>query len=104
MQRWGSQRRLDHYSDAAVFSRSSGAEDDDDDDEAALTWAALERLPTYDRLRKGFLHNGGLRAGEMVEVGKLGFAQKREFVDKILNVVEDDNEQFLLKLRTRMNK
>ncbi|KAK6912131.1 hypothetical protein RJ641_024224 [Dillenia turbinata] len=34
-----------------AFSRSSR----DEDDEEALRWAALEKLPTYNRLRKGLL-------------------------------------------------
>lgn len=34
-----------------VFSRSSREEGD----EEALKWAALEKLPTYDRLQKGKL-------------------------------------------------
>ncbi|KAK6129780.1 hypothetical protein DH2020_036487 [Rehmannia glutinosa] len=34
-----------------VFSRSSR----DEDDEEALKWAALEKLPTFDRLRKGLV-------------------------------------------------
>ena len=77
-----------------------------EDDEEALKWAALEKLPTYDRVRKGFLRNvaeNGASFREVVEVSKLGFLEKKQFVDKI-RVVEDDNEQFLRKLRTRIDK
>lgn len=35
-----------------VFSKSTR---DDEDDEEALKWASLEKLPTFDRLRKGLL-------------------------------------------------
>ncbi|CAN6453220.1 unnamed protein product [Victoria cruziana] len=34
-----------------VFSRS--VRGDEEDDEHVLTWAALEQLPTYDRMRRG---------------------------------------------------
>ncbi|KAK6936179.1 hypothetical protein RJ641_033209 [Dillenia turbinata] len=36
-----------------VFSRSRRVTAEDDEEE--LKWAAIERLPTYDRLRKGML-------------------------------------------------
>ncbi|KAF5191008.1 Pleiotropic drug resistance protein [Thalictrum thalictroides] len=36
---------------AEVFSNTSG----DEDDEEALKWAALEKLPTYSRIKKGIL-------------------------------------------------
>ena len=104
VRRWGSRRILDHHSDDAVFSSHF---DTHDDEESALTWAALERLPTFDRVRKGMLRNVGADGAsfrEMVEVSKLGLAEKQQFVDKILKDVEEDNELFLLKLRKRMDK
>ncbi|XP_042491936.1 pleiotropic drug resistance protein 1-like [Macadamia integrifolia] len=55
-----------------VFSKSSIEEDD----EEALKWAALEKLPTYNRLRKGVL--AGLE--------------------------EKDNENFLSKLKDRLDR
>ncbi|RVW77081.1 Pleiotropic drug resistance protein 1 [Vitis vinifera] len=59
-------------SGADVFSRSSR----DEDDEEALKWAALEKLPTYNRLRKGLL----------------------------MGSQEEDNEKFLLRLRNRIER
>ncbi|MCO5557016.1 hypothetical protein L7F22_010571 [Adiantum nelumboides] len=78
-----------------------------EDDEEALKWAALEKLPTFDRLRTGFLqtvNEHGKLIQEEVDIKKLGFAEKHQLVEKILRVIEDDNyERFLRKLRERID-
>ncbi|KAL3650914.1 transcription factor [Castilleja foliolosa] len=81
-----------------VFSRSSREEDD----EEALKWAALEKLPTFDRLRKGLLF--GSKGVNDVDVRNLGFDDKRTLVERLVNTVEEDNEKFLLKLRNRIDR
>ncbi|KAL2517559.1 ABC transporter G family member 40 [Abeliophyllum distichum] len=81
-----------------VFSRSSREEDD----EEALKWAALEKLPTFDRLRKGILF--GSKGSNEVDVHNLVFEDKRNLVQRLVNVVEEDNEKFLLKLRNRIDR
>ncbi|XP_073136046.1 pleiotropic drug resistance protein 1-like [Henckelia pumila] len=81
-----------------VFSRSSR----DEDDEEALKWAALEKLPTFDRLRKGLLL--GSKGANEIDVQNLGFADKRNLVDRLVNTVDEDNEKFLLKLRNRIDR
>ncbi|KAI3454014.1 hypothetical protein Pfo_010677 [Paulownia fortunei] len=81
-----------------VFSRSSREEDD----EEALKWAALEKLPTFDRLRKGLLF--GSKGANEVDVHDLGFQDKRNLVERLVNTVEEDNEKFLLKLRNRIDR
>lgn len=81
-----------------VFSRSSREEDD----EEALKWAALEKLPTFDRLRKGLVF--GSKGANEVEVGELGYEDKRKLVDRLVNSVDDDNEKFLLKHRNRIDR
>lgn len=82
-----------------IFSRSAR----DEDDEEALKWAALEKLPTYNRLRKGILTmaEGG---GKEVDIDSLGFQEKKELLERLVRVAEDDNEKFLLKLRDRMDR
>ena len=37
------------------FRRSQASRGDDGDDEENLRWAALEKLPTYDRMRRGII-------------------------------------------------
>ncbi|KAL6501902.1 transcription factor [Orobanche gracilis] len=81
-----------------VFSRSSREEDD----EEALKWASLEKLPTFDRLRKGLLF--GSEGVNEVDVRNLGFGDKKTLVERLVNTVEQDNEKFLLKLRNRIDR
>lgn len=86
-----------------VFSRSGRREDDEEE----LRWAAIERLPTFDRLRKGVLKqvldDGKVVHGE-VDVTKLGLHDKKQLMDNILKVVEEDNEKFLRRLRDRTDR
>ena len=77
------------------------------DDELDLKYAALERLPTYDRMRKGVLrlvHDDGKVVHDEVDVTKLGLPHKKLLIDNILKVVEEDNERFLRKLRDRVDR
>lgn len=89
-----------------VFMRSSTRRQATDDEEE-LRWAAIERLPTYDRLRKGVLQqvvsNGRLVHTE-VDVANLGAQDKKQLMESILKVVEDDNEKFLQRLRNRTDR
>ncbi|XP_030512931.1 pleiotropic drug resistance protein 2-like [Rhodamnia argentea] len=86
-----------------VFSHSEQWEDDEEE----LLWAALERLPTYDRLRKGMLKqvldDGKVVQGE-VDVTKLEMQDKKQLMDTVLKVVEEDNEKFLRRLRDRTDR
>jgi len=84
-----------------VFSRSSRSRDIEDDEEA-LKWAALEKLPTYDRIRKGILQSVG--GHEEVDVARIGFQDRQLLIDRLLKIAADDNERFLLKLRNRIDK
>ncbi|KAL8553250.1 hypothetical protein ACS0TY_001782 [Phlomoides rotata] len=93
---------------SSPFWRSSGMEifsssTREDDDEVALKWAALEKLPTYDRLTKGLLL-GTSGAIKEVDVCDLGFQQCKELIERLLNVSDGDNEMFLLKLRERIDR
>ncbi|WCJ20350.1 ABC transporter G family member 39 [Euphorbia peplus] len=80
-----------------MFPRNSSRRDQEDDEES-LMWAALERLPTYNRLRKGIFSD------EEIDIKKLDFVQKKKLLDKFLNVAEEDNEKFLLKLKDRLER
>uniref|UniRef100_A0A5B6YJY6 Putative pleiotropic drug resistance protein 1-like n=1 Tax=Davidia involucrata TaxID=16924 RepID=A0A5B6YJY6_DAVIN len=81
-----------------IFSRSSR----DEDDEEALKWAALEKLPTYNRLKKGLLM-GSHGAADEVDVHNLGFQEKKNLVERLVKVADEDNEKFLLKLKDRID-
>ena len=77
------------------------------DEEEELKWAAIERLPTYDRLRKGMLRNvmsDGRLVAEEVDVTNLGDSEKKLLMETMLKIIEEDNEQFLKKLRARNDR
>ncbi|KAJ1438250.1 P-loop containing nucleoside triphosphate hydrolase [Sesbania bispinosa] len=76
-----------------VFSTSER-----EDDEEALKWAAIERLPTYLRIRRSILNN------EEVDIKKLGLTERKILLEKLVNIADEDNEKFLLKLRERMDR
>ena len=89
-----------------VFSRSSREEDD----EEALRWAALEKLPTYDRVRRAMVPLGdGAEAGAgggkgLVDVHSLDPQQRRALLERLVRVADEDNERFLLKLKDRVDR
>lgn len=85
-----------------VFQKS-GRRDDEDD----LKWAAIERLPTYDRMRKGILKqvlDNGNVIHEEIDFGNLGVQNKKHIMDSMLKAFEDDNERLLLRLRERIDR
>ncbi|XP_078168184.1 ABC transporter G family member 36-like isoform X1 [Carex rostrata] len=83
-----------------AFSRSSR---EAEDDEEALRWAALEKLPTYNRVRLGILASpsGGLKE---VNVKNLNTHEKKALLERLVRVAEEDNERFLLKLKDRIDR
>ncbi|KAL8505052.1 hypothetical protein ACS0TY_016310 [Phlomoides rotata] len=87
-----------------MFRRGGGREHDDDEE---LRWAAIERLPTYDRIRKSVLkqvlEDGTVKASE-IDVKKLGIDEKGHLMTAVLNAVEEDNERFLQSLRERIDR
>nr|CAB3463375.1 unnamed protein product [Digitaria exilis] len=101
------QRGDDVFSRSRSFSRESG-----EDDEEALRWAALEKLPTFVRLQRAVLppvaddddaekHHPAAR---VVDVRGLGPHERRELVERLVHVAEEDNERFLLKLKDRVER
>lgn len=86
-----------------VFGKSVRTEDDEEE----LKWAAIERLPTYDRLRKGILTqilDDGRVVREEVDLGNLDMRDKKHLTESILKIIEDDNERFLKRLRDRTDR
>lgn len=86
-----------------AFQRS-GREYDDQDE---LMWAAIERLPTYDRTRKGILKQvmeDGKIVREEVDFANLGSQEKKYLMESLLKVVDEDNERFLQRLRDRTDR
>uniref|UniRef100_A0A0E0CLF2 ABC transporter domain-containing protein n=1 Tax=Oryza meridionalis TaxID=40149 RepID=A0A0E0CLF2_9ORYZ len=71
---------------------------DDDEEEAELRWAAIERLPTLDRMRTSVL------SSEVVDVRRLGAAERRVLVERLVADIQRDNLRLLRKQRRRMER
>ncbi|XP_059640406.1 pleiotropic drug resistance protein 1-like isoform X2 [Cornus florida] len=82
-----------------IFSLSSREENE----EEALKWASLDKLPTFNRLKKGLLL-GSQGAASEVDVLNLGLQERKNSFEGLLRFVEEDNEKFLLKLKYRIDR
>ncbi|KAK8473551.1 hypothetical protein PHAVU_001G166500 [Phaseolus vulgaris] len=74
-----------------------------EDDEEALKWASIQKLPTMARLRTGLLTSPEGVANE-IDVHQLGLQERRGLLERLVRVVEEDNEKFMLKLRDRIDR
>ncbi|KAM0856563.1 hypothetical protein ACQ4PT_045746 [Festuca glaucescens] len=89
------------------FRRSSASSSRrHDDDEENLRWAALEKLPTYDRMRRAILlANHDLHdfaADGLVEIEHLASGDGgRALLERVF---QDDSERFLRSLRDRVDR
>ncbi|KAJ1696028.1 hypothetical protein LUZ63_012726 [Rhynchospora breviuscula] len=78
-------------------------------EEEELKWAAIERLPTYNRLRTSlfqFRLQGDVGEGdrEVVDVGQLGAVERRLFIESLIKHIEHDNSRLLDKQRQRIDR
>ncbi|XP_050220411.1 pleiotropic drug resistance protein 3-like [Mercurialis annua] len=84
----------------------------EEDEEFQLQWAAIERLPTYTRLKTSVFdftpgtggENGDVEGKRVADVTKLGSVQRHLFIEKLISHIESDNLQLLKKLRKRMDR
>ncbi|GAV73165.1 ABC_tran domain-containing protein/ABC2_membrane domain-containing protein/PDR_assoc domain-containing protein [Cephalotus follicularis] len=83
---------------------------DDADVEYALQWVAIERLPTFERLRSSLFdedddgntaHDKCMR---VIDVAKLGALKRHMFIEKLFKNIENDNLRLLRKIRNRIDK
>ncbi|KAK3210798.1 hypothetical protein Dsin_015504 [Dipteronia sinensis] len=84
-----------------VFSRSESFREEGEDEEA-LRWAALERLPTYARVRRGIFTNLVGDTKE-IDVSELQAQEQKLVLDRLVNSVEDDPERFFDRMRKRFD-
>lgn len=82
-----------------IFSSSSTREDD----EEALKWAAVERLPTYLRMNRGILTEENGQARE-IDIKNLDLVDRKNLLERLVKIAEEDNERFLLKLKKRIDR
>ncbi|KAF5945787.1 hypothetical protein HYC85_016015 [Camellia sinensis] len=90
------------WNSAENLSVRSASFREDEDDEEALRWAALERLPTYSRVRKGIFTNI-VGDSKEIDVKKLQVDERKVVLDRLVNSVEDDSEKFFDRMRRRFD-
>ncbi|CAK9171344.1 unnamed protein product, partial [Ilex paraguariensis] len=77
----------------------------EEDAEEALKWAALERLPTYLRIRRGILAGEeGQGQPREIDIKSLGLIDRKNLLERLVKNPEEDNEKFLLKLKERIDR
>ncbi|KAG8367402.1 hypothetical protein BUALT_Bualt16G0068200 [Buddleja alternifolia] len=91
------------WNSAENLSARSESFREDGDDEEALRWAALERLPTYRRVRRGIFRNM-LGDSEEIDVHKLQAQEQKILLDRLINSVEDDWDKFFTRVRRRFQR
>ncbi|KAM0932601.1 putative ABC-type sulfate transporter [Dioscorea sansibarensis] len=85
---------------SAIFSsRTSQVEDE----EEAVLWAALEKLPTYNRLTRAILPSGSQGRPTEFDVQDLTNHDRDTLIKRLLHA-SDDNRELLLKLRDRLDR
>lgn len=84
-----------------VFARSASYREDRDDEEA-LRWAALERLPTYKRVRRGIFKDIVGDTKE-VEVAELESNEQKLLLERLVNAVDEDPGLFFDRMRRRFD-
>ncbi|XP_022732621.1 ABC transporter G family member 32 [Durio zibethinus] len=84
-----------------VFSRSASFREEDDDEEA-LRWAALERLPTYARVRRGIFRNM-VGDSKEVDVSELELTDQKLLLERLVKSADDDPERFFDRMRKRFD-
>ncbi|XP_010042280.2 pleiotropic drug resistance protein 3 isoform X3 [Eucalyptus grandis] len=82
----------------------------DTSDEYDLQWAAIERLPTFERLRSSLFDSEidgravDDKGKKVVDVTKLGALERHFFIEKLIRHIENDNLNLLRKIRDRTDK
>ncbi|RZC88219.1 hypothetical protein C5167_016050 [Papaver somniferum] len=75
------------------------------DERVALQWAAIERLPTFRKLRSSLFDDGGDVTGKrVIDVTKLGPVERHMFIEKLIKHIEYDNLRLLQNLKKRIDK
>ncbi|KAH9292276.1 hypothetical protein KI387_042542, partial [Taxus chinensis] len=76
-----------------------------EDDEEALKWAALEKLPTYDRIRTSIFKQseGGDEILHQIDVRNMELGTRQQLLDRLVKAADQDNGPFLHKLRERLD-
>ncbi|KAL5582398.1 hypothetical protein UlMin_014840 [Ulmus minor] len=88
----------------------NSVKEEDNNDEVELQWAAIERLPSFNRLRTSLIDNKHLNNSKedegksVIDVTKLGAVERHVFIDELLKDIEEDNHKLLQKLKERIDR
>jgi hypothetical protein len=92
------------------LNSARGTGGDVDIDQYVLQWAAIGRLPTYDRLRSSLFDKDDDDTGatdnngkKVIDVTKLGALERHVFIEKLIKHIENDNLRLLRKIRNRID-
>ncbi|KAI3904334.1 hypothetical protein MKW92_045038 [Papaver armeniacum] len=78
---------------------------EDQDESVALQWAAIDRLPTFTKLRTSLFYDGvDVKGKRVIDVTKLGPVERHMFIEKLINHIENDNLRLLQNIRERIDK
>lgn len=76
--------------------RNTSRREKEEDEDEAMKWAALERLPTYDRVRKAMLR--GITGGfKEIDIKDLSLVERKELFDRVVAMDDDDWHGFYLR-------
>uniref|UniRef100_A0A1J3CBG8 ABC transporter G family member 42 n=1 Tax=Noccaea caerulescens TaxID=107243 RepID=A0A1J3CBG8_NOCCA len=84
--------------------------DVDDGEELQSQWAAIERLPTFERIttvlfcERDEQGKTSERQRQVMDVSKLEDLERRLFIDKLIKHVENDNLRLLQKIKKRLDE
>ncbi|WOL15669.1 hypothetical protein Cni_G24450 [Canna indica] len=97
------------FRDASDVFRRSSASEEEDDDEEILRLAALEKLPSFNHMRRRVIQpvlddDDVSGVSREVDFHRLGLQERTCLLEKIFKVVEEDNERFLKRLRDRIDR
>lgn len=92
----------------SIFVSPVSSRRSNDDDEEDLKWAALEKLPTYDRLTISLLMLEQTKSGhifhDQVDVRNISLQARQQLLDRLIRTPDQDNELLMLKLRERIDR
>ncbi|OAY26651.1 ABC transporter G family member 32 [Manihot esculenta] len=84
-----------------AFTRTPSFREEGEDEEA-LRWAALERLPTYARVRRGIFKDV-IGDHKEIDVSELHAQEQKLVLERLVNSVDDDPELFFERMRKRFD-
>ncbi|GLU07182.1 hypothetical protein SLE2022_241490 [Rubroshorea leprosula] len=95
-----------HHESSDASAAASSFSMKEDNNEVELQWAAIERLPTFRRIRSSLFPRDGKeeREREVIDVTKLGAPERQVFIERLITRVEEDNLRLLKKLKERMER